>query len=140
MSFIYSVVTLFSKIAYYLCRLCPPIIMGDLIWKFVKILWGQMFFLHLRGDKSLWGELKSYGWSKNHMGGVIFTTTLPLFHFFRNSQHSEKWSVSFKNFLRKCEYIRSYYLLISSNLLKSPLEKLHFLCLLCQMFWKKVFC
>ena len=27
-----------------------------------------------------------------------YITTLPLFNIFRNSQHPEKWSVSFKNF------------------------------------------
>ena len=31
---------------------------GDLIWKFAKTLWGQKFFLHLWGDKPLWGDLK----------------------------------------------------------------------------------
>ena len=29
-------------------------------------------------------------------GGVIFITTLSLFHFFRNSKHPEKWSVSLR--------------------------------------------
>ena len=62
----------------------PPMIMrGDLISKFAKILWGQNFFLHLWGDKPLWGELKLYG-------GVIVVTTLSSFHLFRNSQHPEK--------------------------------------------------
>ena len=28
------------------------------------------------------------------MGGVIFVTIISLFHFFRNSQHPKKWSVS----------------------------------------------
>ena len=28
------------------------------------------------------------------MGEVIFLTIISLFHFFRNSQHPEKWSVS----------------------------------------------
>ena len=45
-----------------------------------------------------------------------------LFNFFRNSQHPEKWSVSFQNFFRKCEYI-SCYLPISSNLLKISFRK-----------------
>ena len=52
------------------------------------------------------------------MGGVIFITALSLFHFFRNSQYPEKGSASFKNFFRKCEYSRSCYFLISSNILK----------------------
>ena len=38
-----------------------PIIMGDSILKFGKILWGQNSFLHLSGDEPLWG-------SKNYMG------------------------------------------------------------------------
>ena len=44
---------------------------------------------------------------KNIWGSNIYyyITTLSLFHFFRNNQHSEKWSVSFKNFFRKCECI-----------------------------------
>ena len=85
------------------------------------------FFLTFVGDKSLWGELKIYG-------GVIFITTLSLFHFFRNSQHQEKWSISFKNLVTKCECI-SCYLLISSNLLKKSCRKI--LCLLWQIIWKK---
>ena len=89
---------------------------GDLIWKFGKILWGQNFFLNLWGDKCQWGELKLYG-------GSIFITTISLFHFFRNSQHPEKWSVSVKNFFRKCECISSCYLPISSNLWKNSLRK-----------------
>ena len=57
------------------------------------------------------------------MGGVIFITTLSLFHFFRNSQYPEKSSVFFTNFFRECEYIRSCYLLKSSNLLKTSFRK-----------------
>ena len=100
---------------------------GELIWKFAKMWWGQNFFF-CGGGKFLWGELKLCGRSNI------------LFHFFRNSQHPEKWSASLKNFFTKCEWIRSYYLPISSNLLKSPLEKLHFLCLVWQAFWKKKLC
>ena len=62
------------------------------------------------------GELKLHG-------GVIFITTDSLFNFFRKSQHLEKWSVSFKNFFRKCEYIRSCDLPIASNLLKESFIK-----------------
>ena len=41
-------------------------------------------------------------------GGIIFITTLLLIHFFRNSEHTEKRSVSFKNLFGKCcECIRS---------------------------------
>ena len=56
-------------------------------------------------------------------GEVIFISTFSLFHFFRNSQHPEKRSVSFKNFFRKFEWIRSCYLPIFSNLLKKSLRK-----------------
>ena len=35
--------------------------MGDLIWKFSKILWGQNFFLHLWGVNRYGGELKLHG-------------------------------------------------------------------------------
>ena len=35
------------------------------------------------------------------MGRVIFITTISLVHFFRNSQHPERWSVSVKNLFRK---------------------------------------
>ena len=63
------------------------------------------------------GDLKLYE------GVIIFITTISLFHFFRNSQHPEKWSVSVKNFFRKCECISSCYLPISSNLLKNSLRK-----------------
>ena len=51
-------------------------------------------------------------WGRNF---YYYITALSLFYFFTNSQHTEKRSVSFKNFFRKYEYI-SYYLLISSNL------------------------
>ena len=52
------------------------------------------------------------------MGGVIFNTTLTLFHLFRNNQHPEY------------ENISSCYLPISSNGLKKSLRKtLHFVLL-----------
>ena len=57
------------------------------------------------------------------MGGVIFTTTVSLFHFLKNSQHPRKWSASFKNFFTKFECIKSSYLAISSNLLKTSFSK-----------------
>ena len=69
----------------------PPITMGgrgdDLIWKFAKILWLQIFFLHLWQDKPLWVKLKPNG-------GVIFATILLQFHCFisletANTQKSE---------------------------------------------------
>ena len=64
-----------------------PLQWGDLIWKFAKILWWQIFFLHLWRDKLLWVELKIYG-------GVIFITILLHFHYFisletANTQKSE---------------------------------------------------
>ena len=57
------------------------------------------------------------------MGGVMFIMALSLFHFFRNSQHPEKWNVYFNIFFRKCEYIRGCYLPISSNLLKESFRE-----------------
>ena len=89
----------------YMVSAPSPFQWRDLIWKFAK-----MFSSICGGDKPLWGELKIYG-------GVIFITTLSLFYFFRNRKHQENWSLSFKNFFRKCECI-SCYLTISSNLLK----------------------
>ena len=49
----------------------------DLIWKFAKILWGQNFFLHLWGDKPLWGELKLHGGSNMllHFHYLIYLET-----------------------------------------------------------------
>ena len=82
---------------------CPPpsipilpstIIMGKLNLKFAYMC----------------GGINLYGGSYNYMGWVIFITTLWLFPFFRNSQHSEKWSVSFRNFFRKSECIRSCWM------------------------------
>ena len=52
----------------------------------------------------------------------ITITTISLSHFFRNSPHSEKWSVSFKKFFRKYKYI-SCYLPIFSSLLKKIFRK-----------------
>ena len=40
-----------------------------------------------------------------------------------HSELPEKWSVSGKNFFRKCECISSYYLPISSHLLKNSFRK-----------------
>ena len=48
----------------------------------------------------------------------MFINTLLLFHFCRNSQHPEKWGISFKNDFRKFECCKSCYLPIFSNLLK----------------------
>ena len=71
-----------------------PIIMGELNLKFIKIMWGQNFFLlNLWGKKPLWGKLKLHGGE--------------------TAKHPEKWSLSFKNFFWKCECISSCYLTIS---------------------------
>ena len=46
---------------------------------------------------------------KNSMGGgsiLLSIVSFSLFYFFRNNQHPEMWSVSFKNFFRKCECIK----------------------------------
>ena len=87
------------------------------LFKNLPTFCGDKIFSYIcGGNKPLWGELKLYR-------GVIFITTLSLFHFFRYSQHPQKWSVSLKNFFRKCKYIRSCYLLISSHLLKKSFRK-----------------
>ena len=57
------------------------------------------------------------------MGGVIFITTVSLFHFLKNSYHSEKLSVFLKNFFRKWECISSCYLPISPNVLRKSFRK-----------------
>ena len=75
-----------------------PIIMGDLTSELAKILWGQNFFVYLWGDTSV--------------GGVLLSAPRQKEHFFKKSQHHQKWSVSFKNFFRSCD------LPIASNLLK----------------------
>ena len=90
----------------YMVSAPSPFQWRDLIWK--------CFLPFVRCDKPLWGELKIWG--------VIFVTTLSLFYFFRNRKHPQNWSVSFKNFFRKCECI-SCYLPISSNLLKKYFRK-----------------
>ena len=99
----------------YMVSAPPPITIGgrgdDLIWKFAKILWWQNFFLTFVAGQTSMGGVKSK-WGSNT---YYYITTLLLFHFFRNSQHPENWSVSFGNFFRKCECISCYFL-ISSNL------------------------
>ena len=83
---------------------------GDVIWKFAKILWWQIFFWHLCQNKSLWVELKT-------KGGVIFATILLHFYYFISLEtaNTQKSEVSFKNFFRKCQCI-SCYLPMSSHL------------------------
>ena len=114
----------------------PPIIMGELIWKFAKVCQnfvGTKFFLTFVGDKPLWGELKLYG-------GVIFVTTLSLFHLFRNSYPTLKSKLFFfMNFFSKWECIRSCCLPTSWNLLKKSFRKTSLLCLLRQLLWKKCY-
>ena len=48
---------------------------GDLVWKFAKILYWHIFFLHLWQDKPLCVKLKTNG-------GVMFITVLLHFHYF----------------------------------------------------------
>ena len=109
---------------------CCPLLNMKIIWLYMvsapsPILMGgegdmkicqnfvlKNFCLHLRQDKSLWVELKTNGGGCNIYYSI---TTISLFHFIRNSQHPEKWDVSFKNFFRKCECI-SFCLPLSSNL------------------------
>ena len=59
--------------------------MGGLNLEMCKSFMDTISFLHLRGDKSLLGELKL-------CGRVILISTISLFHFLKNSQHSEKLS------------------------------------------------
>ena len=75
--------------------------MGWLDLKFAKFVAGET---SMGGVENIWGSNIYY-----------YINALLLFHFFRISQHPEKWSVSFKNFVRKCQCI-SCYLPISSNL------------------------
>ena len=86
-------------------------------------VFGDKYFSYI-----FWGT-NLYDGSQNYMGQVIFITTISLFHFFRNSQHPET-GVSFKNFFRKCECIRSCYLSVSSILPKKTFENIQFLCFL----------
>ena len=93
---------------------CPstPIIMGggggglNLMPKFC----GDKIFSYIFGGINLCGELKVYG-------RVIFIAALSLFYSETANTHKSKIFL-FKNFFRKCEYLRSYYLPITSNLLK----------------------
>ena len=49
-------------------------------------------------------------------GGEIFINTISLFHFFRNSQHPEKWNVSIRTYsgnvnasvVAACQYPQNY--------------------------------
>ena len=95
----------------------PPILMGELNFKICQHFVGT----NLNGGggrcKIIWGS------------NIYYYTFVISFHFFRKIQHPEKWSVSFKNFFRKFEYIRSCYLLIASNLRKKSFRKTLFLVL-----------
>ena len=75
-----------------------------------KFLMTKFFLTFMAGQTSMGGV-------KNIWGSNIYyyITTLSLFRFYRNSQHPENWSVSFKNLFRKCEWI-SCYLPIPSDL------------------------
>ena len=84
---------------------------GDLIWKFVKILWWQNFFLHLWQDKPLWVKVKPDG-------EVIFITILLYFHYLisletANTQKSEvfPFRISLRNVnasVVTCRYLQIY--------------------------------
>ena len=63
------------------------------------------FFLHLCQDKPLWVELNNK-WGSNI---YCYMATLLLFYFFRNSQHPERGSNSFKNFFRNSQCISCYF-------------------------------
>ena len=64
------------------------------------------------------------------MGGVIRITIISLFHFIRNKQHPEKWSVSIRtsseNVNASIVFSRQYPQIYE----KIPLEKLYSLCFL----------
>ena len=49
------------------------------------------------------------------MGGAIFTSSLSLFHFFRNSQHPENWIV-LRILLRISSGNMNTYLFLADNL------------------------
>ena len=91
---------------------------GELIWKFAQILWEQNFFLNLWGDKPLWGELKVYG------GSNIYYYTFIISFIQKQKQPAP----------------RTHLLADILKFIKSPLAKLHFLCLLRHLLRKKVFC
>ena len=103
-------VNLCTRLAWFLPPFPPPIIMGGLNLKVCQNFVGTKFFLRFVGGINLYG-----GRNMCYYNFII--------SFFRNSQHPEKWSVSVKNFFRKCECISSCYLPISSNLLKNSLRK-----------------
>ena len=75
-------------------------------------LWAGSWFLTAPHPSLMVWIKPIWGW------GDILLAIVSLFHFFRSIQHPEKWSVSFKNFFRKCECFKSCYLPVSSNLLK----------------------
>ena len=90
------------------------------VWSLRK--WGVKFCVCVwwwGGEKGWGGGERGRGreGGKTSMVGVIFITTVSLFHFFRNSQHRQKWKVSFNYVFRKWESISSCCLSISSNLL-----------------------
>ena len=79
----------------YMVSAPPPITMEWLNLNMCQIFVVN-FFLDSSQDKPLWMEFKIWG-----SNIYYYITTLSLFHFFGNSQHLEKWGVSFKNFFRK---------------------------------------
>ena len=65
------------------------------------------------------------------------------FHYFislERVRHPEKWSLSLINFFRKCECIRSWFLPISSNLLKRSFRKTSLFVFTVIGFTEKMFC
>ena len=73
------------------------------------------FFLTFNG-----GGINSYGGVKIIWGSNIYYYSFISISL-ETTKRSEKWSLSFQNFFRKCECFRSCYLPISSNLLKKVL-------------------
>ena len=79
-----------------------------------------------------YATVKYWGGIKLHGGELYLLLHVHCFISLETAKHPEKWSNNF----RKCECIRSCYLLISSNLIKKSFRKTF--CVYCDM--KKVFC
>ena len=122
---LFTLTLLRTAVAWFLPHPHPAriIIMGGLNLKIFQNLRGQNFFLNLWGDKLLWGELE--------LNGV---SNLSLFHFFRNSQHPENWTSSFKKFFTKCEWIRTCYLPILKFTTKVLKKNFTFCAFFCCIF------
>ena len=109
------------------------------IWPFLNPHWyllkisssyAEIFSFMYLSKTFLMFEKILIGWLIVVLIGLVIVVSGLWFCFFRNNHHPGKWNDSFKKYFRKCEYTRSCYLLISSNLLKRPFRKT----LLCGLF------